>query len=168
MLAQRIASINSLTSLCESNSSCSVHDVKSIVGSDARIGDKFLNASPGFGGSCFEKDLLSLIHILAENGDSVPANYWQGVLDINQWQKQRLADLVAQKATDTVSIFGFAYKAGTGDTRCCQAAFFANYLAEKGLNVRIHDPKVTSEAFRFEMMAQFGHVNDKITFFGDD
>lgn len=87
MLAQRISSINSLTSLTEKLDDCSIQDIKQIVSSDSRIGSKYLNCSPGFGGSCFEKDLLSLIHILDSNGEHVPAQYWQSVLDMNQYQK---------------------------------------------------------------------------------
>ena len=115
MLAQRISSINSVTRLLENTANCDVGEVKAIVGSDSRIGEKYLNASPGFGGSCFEKDLLSLVAILAPV-DMVAARYWQSVLDMNQAQKRRLADLVT---TGPVAVFGFSYKANTGDTRCC-------------------------------------------------
>ena len=131
MLAQRISSINSITGLTEKTQGCEISDVQAIVSSDSRIGSKYLQPSPGFGGSCFEKDLLSLIHILDCNGEHQAALYWQSVLDMNTYQKHRLAKLVAQDlakqirqqqssnsaAAPTVSIFGFAYKKNTSDTR---------------------------------------------------
>lgn len=85
MLAQRISSINSITSLTEKFDDCCVQEVKKIVQADSRIGDKYLNASPGFGGSCFEKDILSLVHILDSNGETEAAEYWLGVLKINSY-----------------------------------------------------------------------------------
>jgi UDPglucose 6-dehydrogenase len=84
-LAQRISSINSLTGLTEKINNCSIAEVKQIVQSDQRIGDSFLNYGPGFGGSCFDKDLKSLIFILDQNGEKVSAQYWQGVLDVNNY-----------------------------------------------------------------------------------
>jgi UDPglucose 6-dehydrogenase len=84
MLAQRISSMNSISALTEKFEECSIDEVKQIVASDSRIGSKYLNASPAFGGSCFEKDLLSLVHILHDNGEEQSAQYWQGVLDMNQ------------------------------------------------------------------------------------
>ena len=124
MLAQRISSINSITSLAESSAFCQTSEVQAILKSDPRIGDKYLSPSPGFGGSCFEKDLLSFIYILDQNGEREAAEYWNGVLKINQHQKQRLGKLVVQDLSriksDTslkVALFGFAYKKNTGDTR---------------------------------------------------
>lgn len=87
MLAQRISSINSISALSEKFESCDIDEVKQIVQADSRIGDKYLSAGPGFGGSCFEKDLLSLIHILDSNGEHQAALYWQSVLDMNNYQK---------------------------------------------------------------------------------
>lgn len=83
MLAQRISSINSLSSLCEQTEGASIQDLKNIAGSDQRIGNAFLNASPGFGGSCFEKDIMSLVYILESRGLQVEADYWKHVLKIN-------------------------------------------------------------------------------------
>lgn len=135
MLAQRISSINSLTGLTESVDGCNIKEVKEIIQSDSRIGSKYLNPSPGFGGSCFEKDLQSLIFILHENGEHIPAQYWQGVLDINNYQKQRLANIVSNDmkvnkiVKPKVCIFGFSYKQNTSDTRLSQSAFVVNHLA---------------------------------------
>jgi UDPglucose 6-dehydrogenase len=87
MLAQRISSINSITALTEKFEECSIDEVREIISSDSRIGPKYLNPSPGFGGSCFEKDVLSLVYILHSNGEEMSAHYWQNVLDINIYQK---------------------------------------------------------------------------------
>lgn len=95
MLAQRISSINSISALSEKVENCDLSEVQKIVQADSRIGDKYLSAGPGFGGSCFEKDLLSLVHILDSNGERQAAMYWQSVLDMNNYQKQRLARMVA-------------------------------------------------------------------------
>ena len=112
-----------------------------------------MNPSPGFGGSCFEKDLLSLIHILDSNGETQPALFWKSVLDINQYQKLRLSKMIAtnlrrdaQNKNDRlkVCIFGFSYKKNTSDTRLSQSAFMVDYLAKyENIEVRVHDPKVT-------------------------
>lgn len=131
MLAQRISSINSITPLTEKFESCSTTEVQDIVKADKRIGDKYLSPSPGFGGSCFEKDLWSFVYILDQNGEHEAAEYWNGVVKINQYQKKRLANLVANdlKKENTigtgtpnptvmkVAIMGFAYKKNTADTR---------------------------------------------------
>lgn len=90
MLAQRISSINSMTELSEVVGA-SVQDLAKIVGSDKRIGSAYLNSSPGFGGSCFDKDLLSLIYILEYNGSHEAAEYWSHVLKMNDYQKKRLS-----------------------------------------------------------------------------
>ena len=141
MLAQRISSINSITSLTEKFEECSVDDVKAIVGSDSRIGSQFLNPSPGFGGSCFEKDILSLVHILYENGELLSAQYWQAVLDMNTHQKLRLAQMISKDLKDKkkVCIFGFSFKKNTSDTRLSQSAFIINYLSQN-FKVSVHDP----------------------------
>lgn len=85
MLAQRISSMNSITELTESIPHCSIESVRQIVGSDPRIGNQYLLSSVGFGGSCFKKDLQSLVYILASRGFAESATYWQGVLNINEW-----------------------------------------------------------------------------------
>jgi UDPglucose 6-dehydrogenase len=94
MLAQRISSINSITELCEIHGG-SIQDLSKIVGSDKRIGPQFLQSSLGFGGSCFEKDILSFIYILESQGLKEPAEYWTAVLRINNYQKRRLAEKIA-------------------------------------------------------------------------
>lgn len=126
MLAQRISSMNSVTELCEMTLGCDIASVKAIVQADDRIGGKYLQCSLGFGGSCFEKDLQSLIYILYSNSMVSSALYWQGVLDLNLHQKTRLADVVIKHeavsakggAHTTIAVFGFSYKKNTSDTRC--------------------------------------------------
>lgn len=150
MLAQRISSINSVSELCEITDAC-ISDISSIVGSDRRIGPLFLQSSPGFGGSCFEKDILSLIYILESNGLKEAAEYWAWVLHMNNHQKKRLAEKIVSKFTDpsstVISIFGFAFKKNTSDARMTPIAYLVNHLIEKGFTVKIHDPKATERIF---------------------
>jgi UDPglucose 6-dehydrogenase len=163
MLAQRISSINSMTGLCE-KTGASISEVKGIIGSDSRIGSQFLQCSIGFGGSCFEKDLESLVYILDSNDEHEAAKYWQGVLDINFNQKKRLASQIQSELTQAmhaqsfqekgvVTLFGFSYKKNTSDARTTQASFMVNYFARNGFEVRIHDPQVKEEGFLLEMEA---------------
>ena len=142
MLAQRVSSINSITALCEMTPSCDISDVRRIVESDNRIGGKFLQCSLGFGGSCFEKDIQSLVYILASNNMAESAIYWQGVLDINQRQKARLAEVVSKNELPgaTLAIFGLSYKKDTSDTRNTPVAFIVSTLLALGFNLRLHDP----------------------------
>ena len=120
-LAQRISSINSVSALCE-KTGANVIEVSRAIGMDSRIGNKFLNAGPGFGGSCFKKDILNLIYICEFYGLKEVAKYWESVLDINYWQQNRISSLVIDKLFGTISgkkisIFGFAFKSNTNDTR---------------------------------------------------
>ena len=102
MLAQRVSAINSMTALCEQTPGCDVQEVRAILQSDQRIGSQYLQCSLGFGGSCFEKDLQSLIYILHSNGMSEQANFWQSVLTVNNGQKRRIADLVVQHEAEKI------------------------------------------------------------------
>ena len=150
MLAQRISAINSITALCEETPGCDVQDVKAILQSDKRIGSQYLQCSLGFGGSCFEKDLQSFIYILGSNGQNESAAFWQGVLNVNQSQKTRLAKLVSDheliKSPERhvgkrkIAVFGFSYKKNTSDTRCTPAATVVANFASSGFSVAIHDP----------------------------
>ncbi len=148
-LAQRISSINSISSLCEVTGA-DIKEVSLAVGSDSRIGDKFLNASPGFGGSCFHKDLSNLIYLCNHFGLPDVANYWEQVLNINEWQKSRISKIITQKLFGNLSgkkiiILGFAFKANTNDTRESPAIGIINDLLEEGAFIGIHDPKVSKE-----------------------
>ena len=120
-LAQRISSINSIAAFCEA-SGADVREVARAIGTDSRIGPKFLNAGPGFGGSCFQKDILNLVYLCRHFGLPEVADYWESVVALNTWQQHRIARLVVQKLFGTVTgkrlaILGFAFKADTNDTR---------------------------------------------------
>lgn len=152
MLAQRISSVNSLSELCEI-SGASVQDLRTIVGSDKRIGMPFLCASIAWGGSCFEKDILSLAYILETNGLIEAARYWEGVLGINNYQKKRLCDKVWNnlEGEGHVAVLGFAFKNKTSDTRSTPVSFVANYFIQKNKLVKITDPQATEEGYKLEM-----------------
>ena len=145
-LAQRISSINSIAAFCEA-SGADVREVARAIGTDSRIGPKFLNAGPGFGGSCFQKDILNLVYLCRHFGLPEVADYWQSVVALNTWQQHRIARLVVQKLFGTVTgkrlaIFGFAFKADTNDTREAPAIRICRDLLEEGAQLVIHDPKV--------------------------
>ena len=148
-LAQRISSINSVAALCEATGA-DVREVALAIGSDSRIGAKFLQAGPGFGGSCFKKDILNLVYLCRHFGLPDVANYWESVVQLNSWQQHRIARMVVQKLFGTVTgkrlaILGFAFKADTNDTREAPAIRIAKDLLEEGAQLAIHDPKVDLE-----------------------
>ncbi len=145
-LAQRVSSINSVTAICEATGS-STKDVSLAVGKDKRIGKHFLNPGPGFGGSCFKKDILNLVYICNHYGLHEVSEYWQQIININDWQKRRITKLIINKLFGTISekniaIFGFAFKANTNDTRESPAITIALELLNEGAFLRIYDPKV--------------------------
>jgi UDPglucose 6-dehydrogenase len=145
-LAQRISSINSIAALCESTGA-DVQEVAHAIGTDSRIGSKFLKAGPGFGGSCFQKDILNLVYLCGHYGLHEVAAYWQSVVDLNAWQQHRIARLVVQKLFGTVTgkriaILGFAFKADTNDTREAPAIRICQDLLEEGAQLAVYDPKV--------------------------
>ena len=148
-LAQRISSINSISAFCEV-SGADVREVAHAIGADTRIGSKFLNAGPGFGGSCFQKDILNLVYLSRHFGLPEVANYWESVVALNTWQQHRIARLVVQKLFGTVTgkrlaILGFAFKADTNDTREAPAIRICRDLLEEGAQLAIHDPKVATD-----------------------
>merc|ERR1712241_1022266 len=121
MLAQRVSSINSIARLCE-QTGADVGEVSRAIGTDSRIGPKFLNASIGFGGSCFQKDILNLVYICEQFGLKEVAAYWQQVVDMNDYQKTSFTSRIIQALFNTVvkkkiAVFGFAFKKDTGDVR---------------------------------------------------
>ena len=147
-LAQRISSINSIAAFCEA-SGADVREVARAIGTDSRIGPKFLHAGPGFGGSCFQKDILNLVYLCRHFGLPEVADYWESVVALNTWQQHRIARLVVEKLFGTVTskrlaILGFAFKADTNDTRESPAIRICRDLLEEGAQLAIHDPKVTS------------------------
>jgi len=145
-LAQRISSINSIAALCEVTGA-DVREVGRAIGSDSRIGPKFLQAGPGFGGSCFQKDILNLVYLCRHFGLEQVAAYWQHVVDLNIWQQQRIARMVVHRLFGTVTgkrlaVLGFAFKADTNDTRESPAIRVCRELIEEGARLAIVDPKV--------------------------
>jgi UDPglucose 6-dehydrogenase len=149
-LAQRISSINTISALCE-KTQADVTEVAAAIGKDSRIGAKFLNAGVGFGGSCFKKDILNLVYIAQGYGLTEVAEYWEAVIKINDWQESRFIRTMLENMFNTVAgkriaLFGFAFKADTGDTRESPALVIARGLLEEHAEVVITDPKALDNA----------------------
>ena len=135
-LAQRISSINSIAAFCEATGG-NIREVSKAIGTDKRIGNNFLIAGPGFGGSCFKKDILNLVYLSEYYGLKEVAEYWQSVLRINDWQKERVSRIIVDKLFGTISgkslaILGFSFKANTNDTRESPSIQIAKNLLEEG------------------------------------
>ena len=101
-LAQRISSINALSALCEATEA-DVDEVAHAIGTDSRIGPKFLKASVGFGGSCFQKDILNLVYLCRHFNLPEVANYWEQVIIMNDYQKYRFAKSIITTLFNTVN-----------------------------------------------------------------
>jgi UDPglucose 6-dehydrogenase len=149
-LAQRISSINAISALCE-KADADITEVARAVGMDSRIGSKFLNASVGFGGSCFKKDILNLVYLCRHYGLNEVADYWEGVVRINEYQKERfvlniLTAMFNTLAGKRICLFGFAFKANTGDTRETPALSIARKLMEENAELVISDPQALENA----------------------
>ncbi len=152
-LAQRISSINSISAICE-QTGADINEVSKSIGADTRIGSRFLKSGPGFGGSCFKKDILNLIYLCDFFNLPHISNYWKSVLTINDWQQRRISKTVVEKLFGTVSdkkiaILGFAFKANTNDTRESPSISICHDLLEEGAKLFIHDPKVKSDQISF-------------------
>ena len=148
-LAQRVSSINAISELCEVTGA-NVHEVAKAVGMDSRIGPKFLKASVGFGGSCFQKDILNLVYIARSYHLHEVADYWEQVLVMNDHQKTRFAENIIQRMYNTVNgkhiaFLGWAFKKDTNDTRESAAIYVADHLLEEEAQVVVYDPKVSAE-----------------------
>merc|ERR1712176_758514 len=148
-LAQRVSSINSVARICE-RTGADVREVSRAIGTDARIGPKFLNASIGFGGSCFQKDILNLVYICEQFGLHEVAAYWQQVVDMNEHQKSSFTSRIIQALFNTVTnkkitVFGFAFKKDTGDVRETPALKVCEMLMQDNAFVHVYDPKVKRE-----------------------
>jgi len=148
-LAQRVSSINAISALCE-KTDANVDEVAKAIGQDSRIGPKFLKASVGFGGSCFQKDILNLVYIAKSYGLEEVAAYWEQVVLMNDYQKRRFADQIIQTLYNTVSgkkitFFGWAFKKDTNDTRESAAIYVADALIEEKAEIHVYDPKVSKE-----------------------
>ena len=148
-LAQRISSINAISAVCDATGA-DVDEVSRGIGSDSRLGPKFLKASVGFGGSCFQKDILNLVYLCESLNLPEVADYWMGVIKINDYQRRRFVENAIHTMFDTVTgkriaVFGFAFKKDTGDTRESSAISICTRLLEEGAKIAIFDPKVTKE-----------------------
>ncbi len=157
-LAQRISSINSISALCE-ETGANVDEVASAIGKDSRIGSKFLKSSVGFGGSCFQKDLLNLVYLCEHFGLPEVAQYWRSVIGMNDWQKRRFSTRIINSLFNTVNgkriaILGFAFKKDTNDTRESPAIYVGRDLLEEEANLAIYDPKVTSDQIYLDLGAK--------------
>jgi UDPglucose 6-dehydrogenase len=155
MLAQRVSSINSISLLCE-KTGADVSEVARAIGMDSRIGPKFLGASVGFGGSCFQKDILNLVYICESEGLHEVAQYWQQVVDMNEHQKASFSSKIISRLFNTVTgkkiaVLGFAFKKDTGDVRETPAVTVCHMLQQDGAHVHIYDPKVKKK----DAMAEF-------------
>jgi UDPglucose 6-dehydrogenase len=155
-LAQRISSINSISALCEATGA-DVDEVANAIGKDSRIGPKFLKASVGFGGSCFQKDILNLTYLCESFGLPEVAGYWSQVVRMNDWQKGRFAGRVVKELFNTVAdkkiaIFGFAFKKDTNDTRESAAINVCRDLLTEHAQVSVYDPKVPADEIRKDVL----------------
>jgi len=162
MLAQRVSSMNAISQLCE-KTGADVQEVSRAIGADSRIGPKFLGASVGFGGSCFQKDILNLVYICESEGLHEVAKYWQMVVDMNEHQKATFAEKIISSLFNTVThkkiaVFGFAFKKDTGDVRETPAISVCHMLLQDGAIVHVYDPKVKKE----DAMAEFRYHNMQV------
>ena len=152
-LAQRISSINSISALCEATGA-DVDEVANAIGKDSRIGPKFLRSSVGFGGSCFQKDILNLVYLCEHFGLPEVAAYWESVVKTNDWQKHRFTQRIVRELFNTVAdkriaVLGFAFKKDTNDTRESAAITVCKDLLAEQAHLAIYDPKVPAvEIFR--------------------
>lgn len=151
-LAQRISSINSISALCEATGA-DVDEVANAIGKDSRIGPKFLKASVGFGGSCFQKDILNLAYLCESFGLPEVSAYWESVVKINDWQKHRFAGKIVRSlfnsvADKRIAVLGFAFKKDTDDTRESAAIAVCRDLLGEQARVIVYDPKVSAEEIR--------------------
>lgn len=149
MLAQRVSSINALACVCE-ETGADISEVSKVVGMDGRIGSKFLKAGPGFGGSCFKKDVLNLIYLCKSCGLEEPARYWEHVIFMNEYQQQRIIKRLIKRSFGTfanknIAVLGYAFKANTGDTRETPAKYIIDLLkSEHAASIRVFDYKATT------------------------
>ncbi len=172
MLAQRVSSINSISALCE-KTGANIDEVANSVGLDNRIGDKFLRAGIGFGGSCFKKDILNLVYLCRHYNLPEVADYWEGVVKINDYQQARFAERVIREMFNTIAgkkitILGFAFKPDTNDTRQSPALKIAEFLLTEQAHLAIHDPKALTNAktdlqdYEKNLVSFHENVNDAI------
>jgi UDPglucose 6-dehydrogenase len=166
-LAQRISSINAISAVCEATGA-DVEEVAYAIGQDNRIGNKFLKASVGFGGSCFQKDVLSLVYLCEVLNLPEVAEYWHQVVSINDYQRKRFANRIVKRLFGTVTgkciaIFGFSFKKNTGDTRESSSIYITKHLLDEEARVVIYDPKVEPSQIKMDLTSP-GIMNDSSRF----
>lgn len=154
-LAQRLSSINAMATICESTGA-DIDEVSRAIGMDSRIGANYLQASFGFGGSCFQKDVLNLVYLSECLQLPEVADYWHKVIEMNDYQRTRAAHRIVKCLHSTVdnkrlAIFGFAFKANTGDTRESSAKYICLQLLEESAKLRVYDPKVPHDKIRQDL-----------------
>ena len=165
-LAQRISSINSISALCE-KTGADIQQVANAIGTDSRIGSKFLNAGPGFGGSCFKKDILNLVYLSEYFGLPEVSKYWEQVVSINEWQRRRISELIVNKLFGTITgkrigILGFSFKANTNDTRDSSAIQICKELLNEGGSLIVYDPKVKKMQIEKDLSFQSNNKDEKV------
>jgi UDPglucose 6-dehydrogenase len=165
-LAQRISSINSISALCEATGA-DVDEVANAIGKDSRIGPKFLKSSVGFGGSCFQKDILNLTYLCETFGLPEVAAYWGSVVTMNDWQKKRFASRIVKELFNTVAdkkiaVLGFAFKKDTNDTRESAAINVCRDLLAEHAHVCVYDPKVPADEVLIDVLGK-GCTNPRLT-----
>src|SRR5262245_28159925 len=166
-LAQRISSINAISALCEATGA-DVDEVANAIGRDSRIGPKFLKASVGFGGSCFQKDILNLVYLCEHFGLPEVARYWEAVVGMNDWQKHRFASKIVRSlfnsvADKKIAVLGFAFKKDTNDTRESAAISVCRDLLAEQAQVVVYDPKVPADEIRADVLGKQGGDGDRLT-----
>ncbi|MFT4848843.1 MAG: UDPglucose 6-dehydrogenase [Sediminicola sp.] len=160
-LAQRVSSINAMSELCEATGA-DVQEVAKAIGMDSRIGPKFLQASVGFGGSCFQKDILNLVYISQSLGLKEVADYWEQVIIMNNHQRARFARKIVSTLYNTVSgkkitFLGWAFKKDTNDTRESAAIYVADQLIDEQATISVYDPKVSMQ----QMQSDINYLNSR-------
>ena len=170
-MAQRISSINSISAICEATGA-DIEEVAHAVGMDSRIGRKFLKAGPGFGGSCFKKDILNLVYLSRYYGLNEVADFWQNTLTINTWQQTRIYETVVEKlfgnlANKNIAILGFAFKENTNDTRESPSIEICKNLLNEGAFLNIHDCKVTEETISKDLSTENNPLKRMWSFHND-
>lgn len=174
-LAQRISSINAISALCEATGA-DVEEVANAIGKDSRIGSKFLKASVGFGGSCFQKDIANLVYLCEHFNLTEVAAYWEQVIIMNNYQRNRFAKRVIETLFNTVAdkkitILGWAFKKDTNDSRESAAIYIADYLLNDRAKISVYDPKVSNERIYEdleELKTRSSEMNKNLLMFESD
>ena len=171
MLAQRISSINSLSALCE-KTGADIEELSKAIGMDSRIGSKFLKPSVGFGGSCFQKDILNLVYLCQYYGLYEVAEFWHQVVKINNYQKERFALKIIeyQKVNNLkskIAILGWSFKKDTNDSRESASIYVTNKIIENGYNVNIYDPRVNKDSIisDLNLISENKNIVNKVSIF---